>query len=138
MSSMQGHYSDTNLPLLAIPFQVTEDRFIDVEVVVDSGFNRGLIVYEADAIAAKLAPSRRFDETLYVANGSMWPAQATTAYVMWLGKLREVDVLVVEAEPPERRRSRKEPERGLVGMELLRGTELVLGASTVQLSPEEG
>jgi len=135
---MVGHYSDTGLPLLELPLHVRDEIFLNLEVIIDSGFNRTLVLNETTAKAANLPPSQRFDQTLYTADGSSWPARITTAYVKWFGSLRQINVLVVEDDPGRRQRNRREPERGLLGMDLLRGTNLLLGASTIEISRVEG
>jgi hypothetical protein len=135
---MVGHYSDTGLPLIELPLHVRDETFLDLLVIIDSGFNRTLVLNESAAKAANLPPSQRFDQTLYTADGSPWPARITTGYVKWLGSLRQIDVLVVEDDPGRAQRNRREPERGFLGMDLLRGTNLLLGASTIEISLAEG
>lgn len=137
MSFVEPHYSDLGEPVVSVMFRGTEGRSIPVEVVVDTGFNRGLLIYESDSRRVKLPPSRRLASPVYLFGGQPLKPKVTTAYIEWLGGLKQIDVLVLPDPSPKRLRSFRVTLRGLLGMELLRGTNLLIGRSTLQITKED-
>lgn len=119
ISVERGWYSDLNEPFLSLNLQVAEEKFHALDVVVDTGFNRSLLIYEEDALAAALPPSRSVVSKMYLADGSQCKATRTFGYLKWLGQLQEVEILVVKG-------SRGPRDHCLIGMEMLRGNDILL------------
>jgi len=115
----RGFYSNHGEPLLALHLHVRENQYLPIQVLVDTGFNRSLLVFEDDALEANLPPTRRLAAKAYLANGAECPATSTFGYLQWFGRLEQVEILVV-------RGLRGQRDRCLVGMELLRGMDILL------------
>ena len=120
-SIVEGYYSELGEPLLDLPLHVRDETFLTLTVVVDTGFNRGLLIFKSEAEQAELPPVRRVSaDRMRLADGTVHPITPTFGYVRWLGGLQEIEVAVVRADRGER-------DRCLIGMEFLRGTDILLG-----------
>jgi predicted aspartyl protease len=119
VSIERGSYSELGEPLLVLNLHIREEEYLPLEVVVDTGFNRSMLVFEDDAARANLPPSRNVTSKAYLADGSDCPTVATFGYLKWLGRLEQVEILVVA-------KTRSRRDRCLIGMELLRGTDILL------------
>jgi predicted aspartyl protease len=124
MSSIErGSYSDLGEPLLSLGLHVRDDEYYPLEALVDTGFNRGLLIFQNDAAQANLPRVDRISaDRMRLADGTVRPITPTFGYVRWFGQLTQMEIAVVRAERGDR-------DRCLIGMELLRGTDILLGAS---------
>lgn len=88
-----------------------DERRIEVEAILDTGFDGGLTL-SADAVDALSLPLRGSRESI-LADGSLVALDIHRARVLWEGHPRVVQILAAEGAP-------------LVGMSLLYGSEVRL------------
>jgi predicted aspartyl protease len=127
MSSVeQGYYSELGEPLVALDLVVGEDRSHTLRALVDTGFTRGLAIFRNDAALSDLPTTTIAADPIYFANGTCCETSWTFGYVRWLGRRRELPILVIHAEP-----ERDAP--CLIGMELLKGSDILLGEASFEI-----
>jgi predicted aspartyl protease len=118
-STAQGSYSALGEPLVPVVLKGRNGDDVEITALLDTGFNRGLLLFAHEARAANLPPSwSQSGESMRVADGRTVPIRTSFAWITWLGRTFETSVAVVNAE-------RGESDRCLVGMELLRGTDIL-------------
>lgn len=112
---MHGVVSPTGDAVVPLRFLGPDSQKLEVEVVVDTGFNDYLTL-PSDLIAALSIPY--YGEVEYfLADGSESLARVFEATVEWFGRPRRVLVLEVDCTP-------------LLGVEMLRGSRL-----TIEVAP---
>jgi len=134
VSVERGWYNELGEPLVTLQLHIADDDYLPIEVLVDTGFNRGLLLFAGEARAARLPPTRSASAKLYLADGSPCSARSTFGYIRWMGELKEIEVLVVEHDRGER-------DKCLIGMELLKHTDILFGPDDFHihaLLPEGG
>ena len=116
------HYGTVNVDGDAIEAWITltvvrdSDATMDVAFLIDTGFGGELALPHSIISRLNLQPSTRDDMAITLADGSTGTADVYTAYIIWNGLLRPVDLLNLECEP-------------LAGMELLRGCNISIDAA---------
>lgn len=126
--SEQGYYSERHQPMVELRLLKHNQQILTVEALVDTGFDGSVLAYKNIAALAGWPQTKR-TRTVSLANGDRVGAHVTEASVNWLGEIQKRDVLVLPLQSQHR-------EYCAIGMELLRGTRLLLGKSRMEIAQE--
>jgi len=119
MSDLEiGRYSPLSEPLLELAVRKNKQSKTLVETcLIDTGFNRGLLLYSHMAKKLDLPfPAYHF-ERIVLATGDITVARIEYIDVEWLGQLIRTETFIIE--------SKSKPDyAGIVGMEFLLGNQI--------------
>lgn len=124
----RGYYSDLGAPLLDLCLFGNEGRKIEMPVLIDTGLTCSLLLFEDFSHLASWPVTARAD-SLSLADGSPRNGYWTGGYIQWFGAATYIDALVI-GRPSK---ARKQPESGFIGMGLLRGLQIRLNPSSMEI-----
>lgn len=123
-----GYYNDLGAPLLNLRLHGKGSREIEITVLIDTGVNCSLLLFDDCVRIANWPVTNRF-ESVFLADGSERIGYWTGGYIRWLGQTTYVDTLVIDRP----KRARRQPEAGFIGMGLLRGHQIRLNPSEIEI-----
>lgn len=126
--SEKGDYTDRKLPYLELRVLGRESVTFSIKAVIDTGFDGTLLVWESYANGLGWPRTQEY-RRLILADGSLSVGYSTVGYLKWLGQTIQQEVLVM-------RQIQTKYRDCLIGMGLLRGTQLLLGRASVEIKPE--
>ncbi|MEK7659411.1 MAG: hypothetical protein AAB338_02025 [Patescibacteria group bacterium] len=110
---MEGWIDEHGHPVMPVQLIGLEDPIV---ALIDTGFNRELIVYEEHSQQAQLVIESESVSVL-LADGSQEEFLRTEGVIEWFGEPRRVDILVIPGQAPRK-------GRWQIGTQLLRDCRL--------------
>lgn len=126
-----GHVDTRDRPILQLLIPNREDSFL---VIVDSGFNRQLLIHERDAARLRCDFTDVIVEAEF-AGGERRELKIARSRIYWFGRLRDIEVLITAVEQP--RASLPDEPIGLLGTGLLSPHRLTIDFATRRVAISE-